>query len=52
MARNVETVMRTLRALWMRVMRGGRAEQEFNAELESHVRMHTDDGIRAGLSET
>jgi predicted permease len=52
MARNVETVMRTLRALWMRVMRGGREEQEFDAELESHVRMHTDDGIRAGLSES
>jgi putative ABC transport system permease protein len=44
--------MRALRALWMRVMRGGRAEREFQDELESHVRMHTDDGVRAGLSET
>ena len=44
--------MRTLRALWMRVVRGGRAEREFENELDSHVRMHTDDGVRAGLSET
>ncbi|MBL8222419.1 MAG: ABC transporter permease, partial [Bryobacterales bacterium] len=46
--------MRTLRRWAMRV-RGmfgrGRAEQEFAAELESHLAMHTEDGIRAGLSE-
>src|SRR4051794_35498019 len=44
-------MMRSLRALWMRLVRGGRAKQEFDAELESHVRMHTEDGVRAGLSE-
>src|SRR6202161_4682666 len=26
------------------------AEQEFNAELESHLAMHTDAGIRGGMS--
>ncbi len=43
--------MRKLRALWMRLVRAGRAHREFDAELESHLRMHTDDGVRAGLSE-
>jgi len=45
--------MRKLRALWMRLRaifgmqpRPG----EFEAELESHVAMHTEDGMRAGLS--
>ena len=45
--------MRRLRALWMR-MRGlfrvGRGDVEFADELESHVALHTEDGIRAGLS--
>ena len=44
---------RKMRALWMR-LRGlfgnGRNDEDFDAELESHVAMHTDDGIRAGLS--
>jgi predicted permease len=44
---------RKLRALWLRILamfhpRLGSAD--FDAELESHVEMHTDDGIRAGLS--
>ena len=43
--------MRKVRALWMRLVRAGRARREFEAELDSHVRMHTDDGVRAGLSE-
>ena len=43
--------MRTLRALWMRLVRAGRADREFEAELESHIRMHTEDGVRSGLSE-
>jgi predicted permease len=45
--------MRRLRALWMRVhglQRTRRQEEDFAAELESHVSMHTEDGIRAGLS--
>ena len=43
--------MRRLRALWMRLVHGRRAKQEFEAELESHLRMHTEDGMRAGLSQ-
>ncbi len=42
-----------LRALWVRLiglLRPGRAEEEFRAEIESHVAMHTEEGIRAGLS--
>jgi ribulose bisphosphate carboxylase small subunit len=44
--------MRKLRALWMRLcgLFGARREDDFAAELESHVAMHTEDGIRAGLS--
>jgi predicted permease len=43
--------MRKLRALWIR-LRGmvGAQRDDFAAELESHIAMHTDDGIRAGLS--
>jgi len=45
--------MRKLRALALR-LRGlfhwRRADDEFAAELESHVAQHTDDGIRSGLS--
>jgi len=45
--------MRKLRALWFRLwgmFSGQRGDSEFAAELESHVAMHTEDGIRAGLS--
>jgi predicted permease len=45
--------MRKLRALWIRLcgMIGARRDEEdFTAELESHIQMHTEDGIRAGLS--
>ncbi len=45
--------MRKLRALWIRLgglFRARRSEQDFAAELASHVTMHTDDGIRAGLT--
>ena len=41
-----------LRSLWQRMtalVRPGRGE--IDAELESHVAMHTADGVRAGLSE-
>lgn len=44
--------MRQLRALRMR-LRGlfnARATDEINAELESHIAMHVDDGVRAGLT--
>ncbi len=45
--------MRKLRALWLRLcglIRAQHSAGEFAAELDSHVAMHTDDGIRAGLS--
>ena len=45
--------MHKLRALWIRLwgMVGvRRGDDDFAAELESHITMHTDDGIRAGLS--
>ena len=45
--------MRKLRAFWMRVrgmVRVRRADEEFDAELASHLAMHIEDGIRAGLT--
>ncbi|MFY9936963.1 MAG: permease prefix domain 1-containing protein, partial [Silvibacterium sp.] len=46
--------MRKLRAMWSRLrgMFGGERENEdFDAELESHLAMHIEDGVRSGLSE-
>jgi len=45
--------MSKLRAIALRIVGlfgGRRSEDEFTAELESHVAMHTDDGVRAGLA--
>jgi predicted permease len=42
--------MRKLRALWLRLLGKQQIQDEFEAELESHVAMHTDEGVRAGLS--
>jgi predicted permease len=42
--------MRRLRALWFRVLRARRTREDFDLELESHVAMHVDDGVRTGLS--
>jgi predicted permease len=45
--------MRKLRASCLRLLgffRGRRADDDFAAELESHVALHTDAGIRAGLT--
>jgi predicted permease len=45
--------MRKLRALWMRLcglLREPQGDLDFEAELASHLAMHIDDGIRAGLS--
>jgi putative ABC transport system permease protein len=45
--------MRKLRAFVLRLVglvRRQRAEDEFAAELESHVALHTDAGVRAGLA--
>jgi predicted permease len=41
------------RAWWMRVfamVRPSRADDDFSAELATHIDLHTEDGIRAGLS--
>lgn len=46
--------MRKLRALWLRlrgVFGSRRADGDFSAELEGHVAMHIEDGVRSGLSE-
>jgi predicted permease len=46
-------MMRKLRALWMRtcgLMHRPQGESDFEAEIASHLAMHTDDGIRAGLN--
>jgi hypothetical protein len=45
--------MRTLRAWWARLngfVRPGAAERDFDAELQSHIDLHTDDNIRAGMA--
>src|SRR5579872_1236325 len=42
--------MRRLRALWIRLTSSALRESEFDAELESHVAMHVEDGVRSGLS--
>lgn len=42
--------MRSMRALWRRIMHGRGADQEFEAELASHIEMHIDDAMRRGLS--
>ena len=42
--------MRSLRALWARGLFARRMQEDFDAELESHVAMHTDEGVRAGMS--
>ena len=45
--------MRQLRALWKRIagaLHFGRPDHDFSVELESHIAMHIDDGIRSGLT--
>jgi len=46
--------MRRLRAIWLRLLGcfgSKKTEDDFSAELESHVAMHVEDGVRSGLSE-
>ena len=43
--------MRKLRALILRLLRAGRTKHEFEADLESHVALDADEGVRAGLSD-
>jgi hypothetical protein len=42
--------MRSLRTFWLRLRGLFVSGSDFDAELESHVDLHTADGIRAGLS--
>ncbi len=44
--------MRKLRALWLRLCGffRHRENEDFSAELEFHVAMHTEDGVRSGLN--
>jgi predicted permease len=45
--------MRKIRAFWMRVFglfSRSNVDNEISAELESHLALHTDEGIRAGLT--
>jgi len=45
--------MRTIRAWWARIagfLRPGAGEREFADELQSHIDLHTDDNIRAGMT--
>ncbi|HUN83035.1 MAG TPA: ABC transporter permease [Terracidiphilus sp.] len=42
--------MRRLRALWMRLLRSRRSSDDFDAELESHIAMDTEDGMRKGVN--
>ena len=46
----MDQVRAKLRALWLRVLRARRTQDDFDLELESHIAMHTEDGVRAGLS--
>jgi putative ABC transport system permease protein len=46
--------MRKVRAVWVRLggmVRGSHGDEEFSAELESHIAMQVEDGVRMGLSE-
>ncbi len=45
--------MKTLRATWLRLMgvfRKERFEQHLNDEIESHLQLHTDDNVQAGMT--
>lgn len=42
--------MRSLRTFWKRLRGLFNASSDIDAEIESHVAMHTEEGIRAGLS--
>jgi predicted permease len=45
--------MRKVRAFGLRILGlfdGRRSDDDFSAELESHIALHTDDGVRAGLT--
>jgi putative ABC transport system permease protein len=43
-------MLRRLRAWCIRLLRTGRKRDSFDAELESHIALHTEEGVREGLS--
>ncbi|HKF46623.1 MAG TPA: ABC transporter permease [Terracidiphilus sp.] len=43
--------MGKLRSFWLRLFGGRRARAEFEAEIQGHLEMHIDEGVRVGLSE-
>lgn len=43
-------MMRKLRALWLRLVRGRSTSSDFEEELQNHIEMHTEAGVRAGLT--
>ena len=46
----MERFQATMRAFWMRILSRGRRQDDFDAELDSHLAMHIEDGTRAGLT--
>jgi predicted permease len=47
--------MRKMRAMWIRLrglVRRSRADEDFSAELEAHLALHIDAGVRAGMSQS
>ncbi len=48
-------MMRKIRAMWKRLLglvRRSRADEDFSAELDAHLALHIEAGVRAGLSES
>jgi predicted permease len=48
-------MMRKMRAMWKRLLglvRRSRADEDFSAELDAHLALHIEAGVRAGLSES
>ena len=43
--RKIRAMLNRIRGLWHR----SSGEAEFSAELEAHISMHVDDGVRSGL---
>lgn len=42
--------MRSIRAFFLRILRTGATSADFDSELQSHIEMHTDEGVRSGLT--
>ena len=46
----MDAMQAELKALWIRLLQIVQTRDDFEAEMQSHVTIHTEDGIRAGLS--